>query len=302
MKSKLIYIQTLSSLHCGTGQSIGAVDLPIAREPSTALPLIPGSGFKGALRGHARDLEMNSVEEHALFGPPSDGEREHAGGLSFGDGRLLFLPVRSLRGTFAWVTSPLLLSRLEQDCMVTGLSCPPLPSIDRVTRDVDAALVSEETSLILGGAQGMNSKVYFEDLDLTAQSDSALDALADWFSAQLFVNQPSWRKMFKKRLCVVSDDLLIFFARNAMEITTRVALEHETKTVKQGQLWTEEALPSESILVSLCTPTAGRKASLDDQSKLWSGLEGLTQGLIQIGGNATVGQGRCRLVMSGELS
>ena len=43
-------IYTLTPTHCGTGQAAGAVDLPIAREAHTGLPLIPASSLKGIAR------------------------------------------------------------------------------------------------------------------------------------------------------------------------------------------------------------------------------------------------------------
>lgn len=291
--SRLLFVQTLSPLHCGTGQSIGAVDLPIARESSTALPLIPGSSFKGALRSVGVDT-LKDKEVVELFGPESsDEERDHAGGISFGDARLLALPVRALRGTFAWVTSPLLLSRLAQDCQVSGLTPPPIPHSAQLMRGVDRCYVCSTSALRPDGEKS----VYFEDLDLNVEPSNELDQLADWLKRHLFQGMDVWQEMIKARLCVVSDDILMFFAQNAMEVTTRVALEHETKTVKKGQLWTEEALPSESLLVSLCAPTAGRSGV--SREALWGALDQLTAQSVQIGGNATVGQGRCRLVLSG---
>lgn len=43
-------IYTLTPTHCGTGQAAGAVDLPIAREAHTRLPLLPATSLKGIAR------------------------------------------------------------------------------------------------------------------------------------------------------------------------------------------------------------------------------------------------------------
>jgi len=41
MLQKTFHLHALSALHVGTGQSVGVVDLPIARSRATHLPLVP---------------------------------------------------------------------------------------------------------------------------------------------------------------------------------------------------------------------------------------------------------------------
>ncbi|RMD58772.1 type III-B CRISPR module RAMP protein Cmr4, partial [Candidatus Parcubacteria bacterium] len=50
MQAKLMFLHALSPLHAGTGQGVGAIDLPIAREKGTEIPIVPGSSLKGVLR------------------------------------------------------------------------------------------------------------------------------------------------------------------------------------------------------------------------------------------------------------
>lgn len=57
--------------------------------------------------------------------------------------------------------------------------------------------------------------------------------------------------MFVERFCIVNDDVFSFLLNTATEITARIRLNDETKTVADGQLWYEEALPAESILAGL---------------------------------------------------
>ena len=49
-EAMLMFVHALTSLHAGTGQGVGVIDLPIARERATDLPLVPGSSLKGCLR------------------------------------------------------------------------------------------------------------------------------------------------------------------------------------------------------------------------------------------------------------
>lgn len=107
MDAKLLLVQAISPLHAGTGQGVGVIDLPIAREKATQIPFLPGSTIKGVFRDACNDNGLRTK----VFGPDTNNADLHAGAVTFTDARLLLLPVRSLRGVFAWVTSPLLLRR-----------------------------------------------------------------------------------------------------------------------------------------------------------------------------------------------
>jgi CRISPR-associated protein Cmr4 len=79
MKPNLFYLHALSALHCGTGQAAGVIDLPIARDRASNLPLVPGSSLRGVLRDNfaGKDDQL----ENALFGPRTIGgaDEAHAG-------------------------------------------------------------------------------------------------------------------------------------------------------------------------------------------------------------------------------
>jgi CRISPR-associated protein Cmr4 len=70
----------------------------------------------------------------------------------------------------------------------------------------------------------------------------------------------------------------------------------DTKTVKEGQLWYEEALPCESVLYGLVTALPIKKfaSELTSQSILTL-VAALTTKAVQLGGKATVGRGLCQL-------
>src|SRR5947199_2222222 len=121
MTTHLVLVHALSPLHPGTGQAVGAIDLPIARERPTGIPLVPGSSIKGALRARS---DPQDEMTWAVFGPETALSSEHAGGVQFSDAHLVLLPVRSVAGTYAWVTSPYLLRRLARDAREAGLALP----------------------------------------------------------------------------------------------------------------------------------------------------------------------------------
>ncbi|MBX6379022.1 MAG: type III-B CRISPR module RAMP protein Cmr4, partial [Clostridia bacterium] len=115
-RTRVYWLHALTPLHVGSGRSTDSfVDLPVAREKATGRPVVPGSAVKGVLRDHFEA----SLEQHLLdqaFGRPDDGNSPaQAGALVLSDARLVLLPVRSLYGTFAYLSSPLTLKRLARD-------------------------------------------------------------------------------------------------------------------------------------------------------------------------------------------
>lgn len=293
MKTSLLFTHALSPLHAGTGQGIGVIDLPIAREKATGLPFLPGSSVKGALRDRCPDDVRASI-----FGPDKNRAEEHAGSVQFSDQRLLLLPVRSLAGTFAWVTSPYVLRRFVRDAgdaRLEELKLPvPTPAFGD---DAQECLVTNESKL------GLGSKVYLEDLDMMKREHAEATAWADKLAEKLFPGEGDgeWGEFLKGRFCIVPDDVMSFLLETATEITARVALT-EHKTVEGGQLWYEEALPCETVmfgvvLASKIKDKETKKVKIEPDAALRK-IGELAQSPVQLGGKATVGRGLCRLTLT----
>ncbi|MCB9694478.1 MAG: type III-B CRISPR module RAMP protein Cmr4 [Alphaproteobacteria bacterium] len=287
--TRLLVVHARSPLHAGTGQSTAAVDLPIARDRATGLPLLPGSSIKGALRARGRSDRPSEVVR--VFGPETMNASDHAGSVAFSDARLLLLPVRSVAGTFAWVTSPYLVASFARDAGLVGLktaAIPPVPDESCCQTARDSLLVTQVTG---------RKVVVLEEFDLRVEPGLATK-LAEDLAAIVFPGDSAWQDLFRKRFCLVHDDVMSFLGQHATEIVTRVSIDPETGTAKPGQLWTEENLPAESVLVGIVeeVPT-GR----------WEGRQGaalevvraLAARPIQLGGKATVGRGRCQIHLSG---
>lgn len=279
MSAHLLLLHCLSPLHAGIGQGIGAVDLSIARERNTGFPYLPGSSLKGSLR--AASLQNDEDATYRIFGPDTDNAADHAGAIAFGDANLLFLPVRSVRGTFAYVTSPYLLSRFLRDLDLVqhehNIGKPP------TIKDMSVAVVDKDSYLT------QDKKVYFEDLDFSA-TESSSDFAKNL--AKILFKDDELQKMFQRRFCVVHDDAMSFLSRHATDVVTRIALEPGTKTVAKGALWTEENLPSETILSSLIVPTSYNTKSSSHTDNI-KALEDIVANELRLGGKETVGRGRC---------
>ncbi len=282
MNARLLFLHALSPLHAGTGQGVGVIDLPIARERATNLPFLPGSSVKGTLRDGCADKEMRKK----VFGPDTTAEDKHAGSVQFSDQRLLLLPIRSLVGTFAWVTSPYVLRRLLRDA--EGIGATGLPTA--VPAPEESACVVAET----GCQVAMNGRVILEDLELTASRAGLAAEWAAWLGNTLFPNDAEWQEMLAGRFVVVHDDVLSFLVETATEVTARIKLQEHEKTVKDGGLWYEEALPTETVLCGLALATEVKATP----EEVFRTLGTLVQRPLQFGGKATVGRGLCRLRMA----
>ncbi len=104
--------------------------------------------------------------------------------------------------------------------------------------------------------------------------------------------------MLVERMCVVHDDVFSFLLDTATEITARIRLQADAKTVVDGGLWYEEALPTETILsgIALVAPTLAAGISTVE---VFEFLGKLTTKTLQFGGKATVGRGLCRMQLVG---
>lgn len=288
---RLLLLHVLSPLHCGTGHAIGGIDLPIAREKATKIPLVPGSSLKGVLRARGGG-GADKATHTAAFGLDTQNAAEHAGALQFSDLRLTLLPVRSFRGTFAWVTSPYLLTRFARDAREAGLtSVPKLPG---APGGVDKALVTKDSIVI-----DEKKKVVMEDFDFDASASVEATSIAAWFAKQVLLDDDGEVARFARRFAIVSDEVMAQLLETGMEIATRVRLNAETKTVEKGALWTEEALPVESVLTGLIACTPVTRAPPATAEELLKYAEKLAERAVQVGGKASVGRGVCRLRLLG---
>jgi CRISPR-associated protein Cmr4 len=225
-----------------------------------------------------------------LFGPDKKNGDLHAGSVQFSDQRLLLLPVRSLKGTFAWVTSPYILNRFVRDAGDVGAK------VSQTVPSSASSNAAQECFVVEGNKLEMDAKVYLEDLDLVVNADKGkAKAWADVFASEIFTGD--WQTYFKERFCIVSDDVLNFLLDTATEITARISIDGDTRTAAEGQLWYEEALPCETVLVGLALAVRIGKVNLDPMEALKQ-IATLIERPIQFGGKATVGRGFCRLTLS----
>jgi CRISPR-associated protein Cmr4 len=151
-------------------------------------------------------------------------------------------------------------------------------------------LVPKKPESVLKSSAG--AKAYLGDADVAAtESDDAGNWAADLGRA-LFPADDAAQKMLAQRFIVLSDDVYTFFCMTGTEVSTRIHINPETGTVAKGQFWTEESLPTESLLAGIvyCEKTYTKDDGASPSSLLQTYCSGATA--MQVGGKATVGRGR----------
>lgn len=263
-------------LHAGSGQAVGAIDLPVQREKITNWPTIQASGLKGAFRS-AYTTDDDRVCT-AIFG--SDKSGDTAGAVSIGDARVLLFPVRSSIAPFVWVTCPAILRKLKRDGRIVG-----------AIHDWEVPDVPEDRYL---GIEGNEKAVIFEDLMLEGAGPitepilKSIESLAPsddvYGTAQL-----------AHYLCLVSDISFSILVETGTEVQARIQLNDKTKT--SNNLWYQELVPANTVFYTLVS-MADQRVSGERKSAehLMQSLKDTLKGYIQIGGDETLGRGWTRLV------
>jgi CRISPR-associated protein Cmr4 len=297
-KSAMLYLYVETPLHAGSGSSLGIVDLPIQRERTTGYPIVQASGLKGCLR-EAAGTDAQKIK--VVFGPETSGSDEHAGAVSVGDARILLFPVRSLMGVFAWVTSKDVLARFKRDAQMAGVT----------VSWTETGPTTDDTALVASNTLVSNNRVVLEEFAFTEQQDNAALAIANWLACNALPNGDEykyWKDALPQRLVILPENAFRDFTQFSTEVISRIRLKDDTKTVAPGALWSEEHLPSDTLLYAALFASKPRvkDADLPDDWKQASDKVGevikfvkdcVDGKRLQLGGDSTVGRGFVKVRM-----
>ena len=288
-KALLLGMYAVSPLHPGSGSEISVIDLPVQREKHTGFPVVWGQSLKGALR-HAYERKKGRDKAVIIFGPETNNASEHAGAISVGDARVLLFPVRSARGVFAYVTSPLVLRRFLDDLALVG---------SKSDIQVPGELKVHKENVITFKKSG-TSYVVLEDVRLKV-APLNLSGIA----GEISKITPFSKDELLKRLVIVPDDVFSAFVRVGTEVVARIRINPETGTVDEGALWYEEFIPRDTVMYSVIAVSKPKKEhrELKNAESIVNELENFVEEVnyLQIGGDETVGKGFVRLSL-GEVN
>jgi len=297
--ASLLAFWCVTPLHIGsTTRDVGAlVDLPIQREAfdeklsaeSLGLPMVQASSVKGVLRSFTREKlgSREGIVEY-FFGSQLGGHKPtKPARLLFTDLHLLLFPVQAQRGLFIWVTSPLLLARLSWTLGLLGMKAP----VNHVKEVMEGdALVAAECGCVID-LNGQPRLPLGCDCVLRIKEDEDVTRWSEWICENLVGEDPYIKTILNRKMIVVDDKTLRRLVVHT-EVVTRIRLKEERKVVKSGGIWTEEYLPSQTLLYGLLLSSIDKDEFLSFESLLRE------KEYFVLGGEETVGCGLVRLVIS----
>lgn len=226
-----------------------------------------------------------------LFGP-EDTDNAFAGALGFTDARILLFPVKSVKGVFAWITCNKIIERFLEDM---ELANEKFDNFDIPKVDDGMCMVTENSKVIINNETIILEEYAFNVLDNKIDSK--------------FINEFfKYLNIDKDRIIILSDNDFTDFVNLSTEVITRTKIDNLTGTVDKsiGGLWTEEYLPSETIMYSLVLANSifkkneekgiFNKNDIPDEKQILDFWVKSIPDVIQIGGNATIGKGIVEII------
>jgi CRISPR-associated protein Cmr4 len=286
----MFYLYVETPLHAGTGRGLGAFDLPIQRERTTGYPVIFASGVKGSIKAEARklinDTHLNQDTFDTIFGRDNETASEFASAISFGDARILLFPVRSLSGTFAWISSLETIAGFVRMLAFTG---------QNKNWNIPKDQPGESEVWVNGNRLTAGSNVVLEEYSFTPIQKDFVKELGSWLADNALPGTPEyefWRQQLPAKLCILPENAYRDFLLYSTEVATHIKIDPDTKTVADGALWVTESLPAEALMYLPVLASASRNKNLKFEAKqVIQKVLDMKLDRIQMGGDETTGQG-----------
>lgn len=268
MNYSIYSLKTLFNTHVGSGQSsYGIVDNIVQKDYLNAYPCIHSTSLKGALREWVEVALNKKNEAKSIFGSENNtqnggnsNQKSESGSHHFFQASMLSFPMRSDKVQYFNVTCPKIVKDFKSQLNVFRIN-----RLDKKLQTlIDLAPVANSPKSVKGVA---NAIVELHTIRTQNQTITLCTEIETLFGANLVVmNDNDFDKLIKK-----------------LPIITRNHLENGQST----NLFYEEVVPRETHFAFLIgTNTTGPNTfnSIKDENKL-----------VQIGANATVGYGFCKL-------
>jgi CRISPR-associated protein Cmr4 len=304
--AKPLFLIAETPVHAGSGNDLGYIDNPIQREVHTGYPKIEGSTLKGALRQNFEAKAEKDVQKwisiNKVFGYDEDlpksvkndveksfGEKkDFAGAISFSDARILLFPVKSLKGTFAWVTCPRVLAKFRKELVdICGINNP----FQEIILENDKPIITSNSALFIEENTIQLDEYIYNNVDKGVNDKSPIDKLAQWLKTNIFPNNGLAIGDIEKQFVVLPDDDFADFVRFGTEVATRIKIDNATGTVKEGALFTVEYLPSETVMYSLVMFAREFREGGLNEKEVENFFYNNKPDYFQLGGDATLGKG-----------
>jgi CRISPR-associated protein Cmr4 len=314
------WLWAIDPLHVGMGrQYVSRIDLPVAREQGTRLPVIPGTSLSGVCRAYAEIRAKSGGKltcagkggpegkDHCgkcpvcfAFGFSRGNEESRQGLVQIGTAHILFFPIATTQGP-VWITC----ARQLQDAALMLNSTLDLSVNNGSFRAVHCGGKGS-----LDGCGELDlGWLYLKDqknpLDREAWAFLACVEDGNEFQASL---PQSFSNSFA-RSALVPDELFGTLVNDNLEVRTLVSIDPATGAAEEGALFTYEAIPRSTLLwfdvvytnpliYSLDGKKAENNSKTKDDTVTLAGLRGVVKNgfalmkYLGLGGMNTRGMGR----------
>lgn len=277
---KIIYMKALTPIHAGAGQTLGNVDMPIQRERHSNIPKIEASSLKGSIKHllynklKNNDERFDSEKElYTIFGPENS-EENHASAIGFTDAKLLLFPIKSATDIFKLITCPYVLKRWAEDLRLQDNFKEDAFNISDLKVGEGKCITNSNDPIIL-------EEYIFEKVENLPEifKENSLKNITDL-------------ALCTDKIVILNDSDFIDLVTMYTEIITRNKIEVKTGAAKGTGLFTEEYLPTETILYFsvLASPSFDEKKTKTSEYVL-NYFDKNVDEVFQVGGNATIGKG-----------
>jgi len=227
---------------------------------------------------------------------------EFAGCLGFTDARLLLFPVKSMNGVFAWITCPSVISKFITELeLAENETLKNIQSLKNLNIE-DQKCYASSKNVIIGSKNVVLEEYTFEVV--SPKTEEKINEFTTELANVLFSDNEYWKNLIINNLVILSNNDFRDFVNLSTEVITRTKIDNETGTVADGALFTEEYLPTESIMYSLVltAPEFAEKTvtkTFETEEIVNQFFNGFVNNnpVMQIGGNATLGKGITKIKM-----
>lgn len=263
MDARIFRLRMVTNLHMGSGESnFNFIDNQVQRDPITSYPNMHSSGIKGALREYF-DGNLGKDFTKIIFGAENQDTNTQQGSVSFTEGKLLALPVRSNKKSYFIGTTKELIKEFINFSQMFGKN--------DIEIDLDKLEIGEDKALVIG-----------EKVD---------NLMIEGIEAKKIEFKPELAEKLKSILG--ADDIVIFsekFFKSEISKKLPVIARNVLDNGVSKNLWYEEVVPRESIFYMGVISTQNKKEEFEKF------VEELGKNLIQIGANATTGYGFTKFI------
>ena len=266
MEAKLFRMRLVTNLHMGSGEAnFNFIDNQVQRDPITEYPNMHPSGIKGALREFFDGIESKEYVREIFGSENTEKEDNKQGEVSFIEGKLLSIPVRSNKKSYFMGTTIEIIREYVEFSNLFGKNTENLKEIKEELEKIHKKLTEAGKKVcVLGNEEKGLLIESFEnnEIDFYAENDVLSKVLG--IKDIVVIKEENFKDEISKRLPVI--------ARNQLENGV------------SKNLWYEEVVPRETVFYT-------GLVNSQNTDKFEDFCKKLEENLVQIGANATIGYG-----------